>query len=109
MLSHVKRLINWARSDAVLPVGIERPTVIREIETHYVIGGNGMVNGAIARPRNKDTCRGDAPPAAVFDEVRNARCVPRPRQRNGRLRFYNVHSGLSLRIRCSKFVIALQL
>lgn len=69
MLSHIKRLINWARTDAVLPIGIERPTVIREIETHYVIGGNGVVNGAIARPRNKDTCRGDAPPAAVFDEV----------------------------------------
>lgn len=69
MLSHVKRLINWARTDAHLPLGIERPTVIREIETHYVIGGNGVINGAIARPRNKDTCRGDAPPAAVFDEV----------------------------------------
>ena len=46
MLSHVKRLINWARTDAYLPLGIERPTVIREIETHYVIGGNGVINGA---------------------------------------------------------------
>jgi len=69
MLSHIKRLINWARGDVVLPIGVERPTVVREIETHYVIGGNGVVNGAIARPRNKDTCRGDAPPAAVLEEA----------------------------------------
>lgn len=77
MLSHVKRLINWARTDANLPLGIERPTVVREIETHLVVGGNGTVNGCIARPRNKDTCRGDAPPAAVFDEVCAATVAPK--------------------------------
>ena len=43
--------------------------VVREIETHFVITVNGITNGAIARPRNKDTCRGDAPPTAIFDEA----------------------------------------
>jgi hypothetical protein len=69
MLSHIKRLIAWARTDAPMPAGIERPTVVREIETHFVLTGNGATNGAIARPRNKDTCRGDAPPTAIFDEA----------------------------------------
>ena len=67
-----KKYIYWlSECDAELAdINVKLPVFTVDNERVYSISGeNGVVNTVIARPKNPDSCRGDAPAAAIFDEI----------------------------------------
>lgn len=72
-----KKYMTWIQGDLDVQqrlgrLGIARPRIETNNERMYTIEcgiAPGIVNTVKARPKNADGCRGDAPQAAVFDEV----------------------------------------
>lgn len=72
-----KKYITWIQGDASVQerlgrLGIAVPRIETNNERMYTIEcgiAPGIINTVKARPKNADGCRGDAPQAAVFDEV----------------------------------------
>lgn len=72
-----KKYITWIQGDEDIQarlgmLGIAKPVIETNNERMYTIECGimkGIINTVKARPKNADGCRGDAPHAAVFDEV----------------------------------------
>lgn len=72
-----KKYVYWAMSnpEAIREfdlMGLKPIKLVTDNERVYSITGqyaSGVVNTIIARPKSPDSCRGDAPRAAIFDEI----------------------------------------
>ena len=72
-----KKYMTWIQGDVDVQerlgrLGICKPRIETNNERMYTIEcgiAPGIINTVKARPKNADGCRGDAPQAAVFDEV----------------------------------------
>jgi hypothetical protein len=72
-----KKYITWIQGDEEIQsrlgdLGIAKPVIETNNERMFTIECGimkGIINTVKARPKNADGCRGDAPHAAVFDEV----------------------------------------
>jgi hypothetical protein len=71
-----KKYIYWITSDKIIKakfstLGLDIPVIKQDNERVYSVTGQyeNVVNTIIARPKNPDSCRGDAPRAAIFDEI----------------------------------------
>ena len=65
-----KQYVHWLRGPGRHPEFSADLKMFRENERSFVVENSyGARNEIAARPRNVDSCRGDAPPAAFFDEI----------------------------------------
>lgn len=70
-----KKYIYWAIHDKGCQlffesIGFVIPSLVQDNERAYAVRSQyNTVNTVIARPKNPDSCRGDAPKAAIFDEI----------------------------------------
>ena len=71
-----KKYIYWAMHDEKCKsffksLEFTPPNLVQDNERAYAVRSQyeGVVNTVIARPKNPDSCRGDAPKAAFFDEI----------------------------------------
>jgi hypothetical protein len=68
LVKAAKKYIYWLNTDAGrFPE--YRVDLMRDNDRMFAINNGVAVNEVIARPKNPDSCRGDAPRAAIFDEV----------------------------------------
>lgn len=68
LVKAAKQYIEWTQNDAIME-GYES-ILIRNNERMFVLAnGVGAKVQIIARPKNPESCRGDAPKACIFDEV----------------------------------------
>ena len=74
-----KKYLYWMQHDKdvlakLQALGVDRPKISTDNERQFSVvsagfGSEGVVNTVIGRPKSADSCRGDAPAAAFFDEV----------------------------------------
>lgn len=70
-----KKYIYWLGSDDgakdfLLNIDIDPPQLTQDNERAYtVMSQYGVRNTVLSRPKNPDSCRGDAPKAAILDEI----------------------------------------
>lgn len=71
-----KKYLYWIISEdevaiKIRQLGLKVPTMKQDNERVYAVTGqyDTVINTIIARPKNPDSCRGDAPRAAIFDEI----------------------------------------
>ena len=71
-----KKYLYWLTSDKPIQtqltlLGVRIPIMTQDNERAYTVTGQyeSVVNTVIARPKSADSCRGDAPKAAIFDEI----------------------------------------
>lgn len=71
-----KKYIYWITSNTgvqeqLKKLGLDIPVIKQDNERAFSVTGQytGVVNTVLARPKSPDSCRGDAPRAAIFDEI----------------------------------------
>jgi len=71
-----KKYLYWIISDKLInekikKLGLDVPVMKQDNERAFAVSGqyDNVVNTIIARPKSPDSCRGDAPRAAIFDEI----------------------------------------
>lgn len=69
-----KKYLYWLQSDPAASaqlhsLDIPSPAFVQDNERVYSLAVGNIVNTVLARPKSADSCRGDAPRAAVFDEI----------------------------------------
>jgi hypothetical protein len=70
LVKAAKQYINWMRSESGRMVGHDKIVYTRDNERSFTLRTQaGVENEIAARPRNVDSCRGDAPRCAFFDEA----------------------------------------
>ena len=70
MTRAAKKYLYWVKTQpALASIGIGPPTFVVDNERVYSLAVESVVNTVIARPKSPDSCRGDAPRAAIFDEI----------------------------------------
>ena len=68
LIKSAKKYVYWLSTDAGAHPDF-RFTITRDNERLFAVKVGSAVNECIARPKNPESCRGDAPRAAIFDEV----------------------------------------
>lgn len=71
-----KKYLYWIISEKeinskIVALGLNVPVIKQDNERAYSVTGqySNVINTVIARPKSPDSCRGDAPRAAIFDEI----------------------------------------
>ena len=68
-----KKYLYWLQTEdnkaALSEIGVDPPVFVVDNERVFSIRQKNVVNTVIARPKSADSCRGDAPRAAIFDEI----------------------------------------
>ena len=68
LIKAAKKYIYWLNSDEGAHPDFQF-TIVRDNERQFALQVGTAVNECCARPKNPESCRGDAPRAAIFDEV----------------------------------------
>ena len=70
LVKATKQYLSWMQSDEGRLAGYEELRYTRDNERSYTVRTpSGALNEVSARPRSTESCRGDAPRAAFFDEA----------------------------------------